>query len=54
VGDGKYGNAELNKEAKRRNQELVAYRLMFGAEISEEFELKYLKGLEICISREMI
>ena len=44
IGDGKYGKEEINREFKRKTQQLTAYKLVF--QVQEGF-LKYLDGKEI-------
>lgn len=46
IGDGKYGQNEINKKFKKKTQELCSYKLIF-AFTSESGFLKYLKGKEI-------
>ncbi len=41
LGDGKYGNSEMNKKYKLKRQELIAYKIEFN---EPEGSLAYLKG----------
>lgn len=46
IGDGKYGNNEINKKFHKKTQELYSYKIVFGF-TSPSGILEYLKGLEI-------
>ena len=46
LGDGKYGNNEINKEFKMKKQELTSYSLKFNFTSSSGI-LDYLSGMEI-------
>lgn len=48
LGDGKYGNNEINKKFKKKSQELCAYKLKFNFK-TESGILKYLNGKELNI-----
>ena len=48
LGDGKYGNNEINKKFKKKTQELCAYKLVFNFK-TESGILNYLKEKEIKI-----
>ena len=49
LGDNKYGNAELNRQFKKRTQELAATKLTFSESIPAEFTLSYLIGKTIAL-----
>lgn len=46
IGDGKYGNGEINKIFNKKTQELLSYRLIFCFKENNGI-LEYLKGKEI-------
>ena len=46
IGDGKYGNNEINKKYKKKFQDLVAYKLIFNFKTDAGL-LNYLNGKEI-------
>ena len=46
IGDGKYGNNEINKKYKKKFQDLVAYKLVFNFKTNAGI-LNYLNGKEI-------
>ena len=46
IGDGKYGNNEINKKYKKKFQDLVAYKLIFNFKTDAGI-LNYLNGKEI-------
>lgn len=46
IGDGKYGNSEINKKFNKKTQELLSYRLIFKFKENNGI-LEYLKGKEI-------
>ena len=48
IGDGKYGNNEINKKFKQTKQDLTAYRLIFKFKIQSGI-LDYLNNFEIKI-----
>jgi len=48
IGDGKYGNNEINKKFKKKTQELFAYKIIFNFTDDARI-LNYLKGKEICV-----
>ena len=48
VGDGKYGNYEINKKFKSKFQELRSYKLKFNF-TTDSGILEYLNGKEFCI-----
>lgn len=48
IGDGKYGNNEINKKFGKKYQELISYKLIFNFS-NDSGILNYLKGKEISI-----
>jgi 23S rRNA pseudouridine955/2504/2580 synthase len=48
LGDGKYGNNEINKKFQKKNQELCAYKLKFNFKTESEI-LEYLNQKEFII-----
>jgi len=48
IGDGKYGNNEINKRFKKKTQELCSYKLIFNFKTDSKM-LNYLNGKEICL-----
>lgn len=46
IGDGKYGNNEINKKFKKKTQELCSYKLIFNFKTDSGI-LNYLNGKEI-------
>ena len=48
IGDGKYGNNEINKKFKKKTQELVSYKLIFRFKTDSGI-LEYLKNKELHI-----
>lgn len=50
IGDGKYGNNDINKKFKKKTQELYSYRLIFDFK-SDSGILDYLNGKEIKIDK---
>jgi len=48
IGDGKYGNNEINKKFKKKTQELCSYKLIFNFK-NDSGILNYLNGKEICV-----
>jgi len=46
IGDGKYGNNEINKKYKKKYQDLVAYKLIFNFKTDAGI-LNYLNSKEI-------
>ena len=48
IGDGKYGNNEINKKFGRKTQDLVSYKLIFNFKTDSGI-LEYLKDKKICI-----
>ena len=53
LGDGKYGNNEINKKFKKKSQELCAYKIIFNF-CTESGILEYLNGKEISIPKKNI
>lgn len=53
IGDGKYGNNDINKKFKKKTQELFSYKLIFNFK-SDSGILNYLNGKEICNRQIMI
>ena len=49
LGDGKYGNNEINKKFKKKTQELSAYKLKFNFKTGSEI-LEYLNGKEFYLN----
>lgn len=52
IGDGKYGNNEINKKLKQTKQNLTAYKIIFKFKTPSGI-LEYLNGLEIKISKKL-
>ena len=48
LGDGKYGNNEINKKFSKKTQELCAYRIKFNFKTQNDI-IDYLNGKEITI-----
>lgn len=48
IGDGKYGNGEINKKFGRKTQDLTSYKIIFSFKTDSGF-LNYLNGKEISI-----
>ena len=48
IGDGKYGNNEINKKFNRKTQDLISYKLIFKFKTNSGI-LEYLKNKKICI-----
>ena len=48
IGDGKYGNYEINKKFKAKTQKLTSYRLKFNFSTNSDI-LDYLNNFEICL-----
>ena len=48
IGDGKYGNNDINKKFKKKTQELISYKLIFNFKTDCRM-LNYLNGKEIYI-----
>ena len=48
IGDGKYGNNDINKKFKKKTQELCSYKLIFNFK-TDSGMLNYLNGKEIYI-----
>ena len=50
IGDGKYGNNEINKKYNKKMQELESYKLIFNFK-SDSGILSYLQGVEIVLQK---
>ena len=48
IGDGKYGNNEINKKYKKKFQELTAFKLIFSFKTDAGI-LNYLKNVQISL-----
>lgn len=48
IGDGKYGNNEINKSFRKKYQELISYKIIFNFK-NDSGILNYLKGKEISL-----
>jgi len=46
IGDGKYGNNEINKKFNKKMQELESYKIIFNFKTDSGI-LNYLKGIQV-------